>query len=61
MRGIFDGRYKLVIHLLDYIDEFYDLETDPYEMNNLIMDFAYPRNICFYYYSNFVSYQDNHL
>ena len=24
MRGIFDGRYKLVIHLLDYLDEFYD-------------------------------------
>ena len=30
MRGITDGRYKLVIHLLD-TDEFYDLETDPYE------------------------------
>ena len=41
MRGIFDGRYKLVIHLLDYLDEFYDQMTDPYEMNNLIMDSAY--------------------
>lgn len=38
MRGIFDGRYKLVVHLLDPIDEFYDQETDPYEMNNLISD-----------------------
>lgn len=41
MRGIFDGRYKLVIHLLDDIDEFYDQETDPYEMNNLIMNPLY--------------------
>lgn len=38
MRGIFDGRYKLVIHLLDSVDEFYDQETDPYEMHNLIFD-----------------------
>ena len=33
-------RYKLVIHLLDS-DEFYDLEKDPYEMNNLIDDETY--------------------
>ena len=38
MRGIFDGRYKLVIHLLESVDEFYDQETDPYEMKNLIFD-----------------------
>lgn len=37
MRGITDGRYKLVIHLLD-TDEFYDLEEDPYEIDNRIMD-----------------------
>lgn len=38
MRGVFDGRYKLVVHLLEDTDEFYDQETDPYEMNNLIND-----------------------
>lgn len=36
MRGAFDGRYKLVIHLLEDIDEFYDTLNDPYEMHNLI-------------------------
>lgn len=41
MRAIFDGRYKLAIHLLDSMDEFYDQETDPYEMNNLIWEQAY--------------------
>ena len=35
MRGITDGRYKLVIHLLD-TDEFYDTNTDPYEVCNRI-------------------------
>ena len=35
MRCIFDGRYKLVINLLSE-DELYDLETDPFEMDNLI-------------------------
>ncbi len=35
MRAAITERYKLVIHLLD-TDEFYDLEQDPYEMNNLI-------------------------
>lgn len=32
-----DGRYKLVINLFE-IDEFYDLESDPYEMTNRIDD-----------------------
>ncbi len=34
-RGVTDGRYKLVINLME-TDELYDLETDPYEMSNLI-------------------------
>ena len=40
MRAITTKRYKLVIHLLD-TDEFYDLETDPYEVENRINDEAY--------------------
>ncbi|MGL6173084.1 MAG: sulfatase/phosphatase domain-containing protein, partial [Cellulosilyticaceae bacterium] len=35
VRAIFDGRYKLVINLLS-TDELYDIETDPYEVHNLI-------------------------
>lgn len=35
MRSCYDGRYKLSIHLLSG-DELYDMETDPYEMTNLI-------------------------
>lgn len=35
MRGVTDGRYKLVVNLL-CTDEFYDLHSDPYEMKNLI-------------------------
>jgi len=35
MRAVTDGRYKLAINLLSE-DEFYDLEKDPYELNNLI-------------------------
>ncbi len=35
MRCIYDGKYKLVINLLSD-DELYDLENDPYEMENLI-------------------------
>lgn len=35
IRCIFDGRYKLVINLMT-TDELYDLETDPFEMTNLI-------------------------
>ena len=37
MRAVISDKYKLVIHLLDS-DEFYDLEADPYEVNNLISD-----------------------
>lgn len=37
MRAATDGRYKLVIHLLD-TDELYDMETDPWEVTNLIDD-----------------------
>ena len=40
LRAAFDGRYKLSINLLDS-DELYDLEKDPYEMNNLINDPEY--------------------
>ena len=40
MRAATSSRYKLVIHLLDS-DEFYDLEADPYEVNNLIFDGNY--------------------
>ncbi len=35
MRAIIGERYKLVVNLLD-TDEFYDVETDPYEICNLI-------------------------
>lgn len=35
MRAAMTERYKLVIHLLD-TDEFYDMQEDPYEVNNLI-------------------------
>lgn len=35
LRCVFDGRYKLCINLLT-TDEFYDLDVDPYELNNLI-------------------------
>lgn len=35
MRSVFDGRYKLAVHLLS-TDELYDLQTDPYECANLI-------------------------
>lgn len=40
VRSVFDGRYKLVINLMT-TDEFYDLETDPDEMINLINDTSY--------------------
>ncbi|MGM9652741.1 MAG: sulfatase-like hydrolase/transferase [Eubacteriales bacterium] len=43
MRAVFDGRYKLCIHLLDETDEFYDTETDRYEMVNLIDSEAYSK------------------
>lgn len=35
LRAIFDGKYKLSINLMS-TDELYDLESDPYEVNNLI-------------------------
>ena len=35
MRAIFDGRYKLAVHLLSG-DEMYDMAADPQEMRNLI-------------------------
>ncbi|HUV07676.1 MAG TPA: sulfatase-like hydrolase/transferase [Spirochaetia bacterium] len=37
IRCVTDGRYKLTVNLLDS-DEFYDLETDPLEIKNLIDD-----------------------
>ena len=40
MRAAMTKRYKLVINLLDR-DEFYDMETDPYEVRNLIEDPSY--------------------
>lgn len=40
MRAVITNRYKLVIHPLD-TDEFYDTETDPYEVDNLIDDERY--------------------
>ena len=35
MRTVFDGRFKLTVNLLSG-DELYDMENDPYEMENLI-------------------------
>jgi uncharacterized sulfatase len=35
IRCVLDGRYKLVVNLLDR-DELYDLHTDPHELRNLI-------------------------
>ena len=40
MRAVTDGRYKLSINLMSE-DELYDLEKDPYELNNLINDESY--------------------
>lgn len=40
MRAAVSEKYKLVINLLD-TDEFYDLEKDPYEINNLINNTKY--------------------
>lgn len=37
MRAVTDGRYKLVLHLLD-TDEFYDTLKDPHEVDNRIDD-----------------------
>lgn len=35
MRGVTDGRFKLVVHLCD-TDELYDMQADPDEVENLI-------------------------
>lgn len=35
LRAVFDGRYKLSINLMSS-DELYDIENDPYEVDNLI-------------------------
>lgn len=40
LRGVFDGRCKLVVNLLSE-DELYDLERDPGETTNLLTDPAY--------------------
>jgi len=40
VRACCTPRYKLVVNLLT-TDELYDLETDPYEMRNLIEDSTY--------------------
>jgi len=37
MRGVTDGRYKLIVNLFE-TDELYDLQQDPYEMQNRITD-----------------------
>ncbi len=39
-RSVFDGRYKLVVNMIDS-DEFYDLEKDPEEIYNAINDENY--------------------
>lgn len=39
IRCVFDGRFKLVVNLLD-TDELYDLQSDPAELKNLIADAA---------------------
>ena len=45
MRGVTDGRYKLVIHLCD-TDEMYDMQSDPAEVNNLIDCEEYAQERC---------------
>lgn len=36
--GIYNGRYKLISHYENDEWEFFDLEADPYELNNLFYD-----------------------
>jgi arylsulfatase A-like enzyme len=43
-RMVTDGRYKYVFNAPE-IDEFYDLEADPWELQNLITDGAYAEQI----------------
>lgn len=45
----FDGRYKMIVHHDDPISEFYDLETDPCEYDNLWSKPEY-RDLVFEYY-----------
>lgn len=45
----FDGRYKMIVHHDDPISEFYDLEQDPCEYDNLWGDPAYQSLIFDYY------------
>lgn len=45
----FDGRYKMIVHHDDPISEFYDLETDPNEFDNLWGRPEY-RDLIFEYY-----------
>ena len=40
MRAIINEKFKLAVHVLDS-DEMYDLQNDPYEMKNIIMDESY--------------------
>ena len=41
MRAVITKKYKLAIYMTDPVDELYDIENDPYDMNNLINDPAY--------------------
>ncbi len=45
----FDGRYKMIVHHNDPISEFYDLETDPNEFDNLWGNPDY-KDLVFEYY-----------
>ena len=45
----FDGRYKMIVHHNDPISEFYDLETDPNEFDNLWGNPDY-KDLIFEYY-----------
>lgn len=45
----FDGRYKMIVHHDDPVSEFYDLETDPNEFDNLWGKPEY-RDLVFEYY-----------
>lgn len=42
LRAVFDGRYKLSINLMSE-DELYDMQADPFEVNNLIHSAAHQK------------------